>query len=162
MSRIKTALMALACTVITVGTLFAAHGVGNSTAQVFDDLGNQRTDGLPQCLVDCIENGPLVWRITSQNLQWNNGQLGLTGGNDGRVQLTQNGGGTYNVEITLPANLQINGINYQRQGDVILDGEVDSWPVGTNEYTLRNTVEFTNGIEVLHISAGAKLNLSVQ
>ena len=165
MSRIKLfgACVSVFAVVLVAVAAYAASGTGSSNAALLNENGDPFTPAGYNCTVECIQRGLGDWDITNQLAVWNTSvNLGLETGMRGKITITPNGGGSLDVEIVLPSNVRVNGENYQRDQDLVLDGVVSSWPVGTNQYTLRERVNFSNGSKTLHLRKGVKLNLTVQ
>ncbi len=165
MSRIKlfSSIAATFAVVFVAVAAFAAQGNGISSSPLFKQNGDPFTPGGYVCDVECQERGLGDFEITSQLATFTpTVSLGLAGSLTGSVTITPNTGGSLDVEISLPSNVTVDGETYERDRDLTLDGVVDAWPVGTNEYTLRERVNFSNGTKLLYLKAGSTLTLTVQ
>ncbi len=163
MSKFKISFVAsLALITFAFAAALAEQGTGTSEGQVFNDQGVALTSGTHTCDVHCERQFQNNHKITSQIATFNNGvSLELEAGAEGSIILTPDGGGQFAVEVTLPSNIFINGAEYVREGDLVFDGHIASWPQSSSDYVLRDRVNFTNGGETVHIEAGVILSLAI-
>lgn len=154
--------MAFVLTAVAFVAAFAAQGIGTSNAVVRDADNEPISTGLDECEVECLESGD-DFVITSQDATFENDvQLSLEPGKEGIIHITRNDLGQFDIEIILPSDITAFGEVYHRENELVFDGVVDSWPVGTNNYVLRERVNFYNDAgEELHIDGGVVLTLEV-